>query len=335
MNQPLFTLADGYAASRENAGYDEADELLRDLRGDNGEDRRSLAVGYVSAIRDSNADPLDGRTLLEYLRGESGEPLRLVGMGYVMAVRDAMSPPAGAVERAPSAQARARLQADAESVRSWLQRHASTSTGLAFALVRSALQDEPAGSRPQASRRSPWTPLAWFRAPHGFAKGMALATLCFVSLLVWQRHVAPDAAWTRSFEHDVELSQDAAQITRLLLEERRFEKDSFLNISNRDQIASYAKKWDESRAALAEAIARTRTLDLRDSDRQAIREIENDFQAYVSGYQRVLSRIRGGQIRTAEEANEQLAIYKAAVHRIEANGTAINARAVQRLAKLT
>ena len=121
----------------------------------------------------------------------------------------------------------------------------------------------------------------------------------------------------------------------MLLEERRFEKDSFINISDHKQIAAYAKKWDKSRVALANAIAMTRTLDLQNLDRQAIREIESDFGSYVAGNQSVLSEIQGGQIRTAEQANEQLAIYKAAVHRIEANGSAINARAVQRPGSLT
>lgn len=319
MMQPL--LAPGFD---EKSGYVESDDLIHDLNGDNGEARRSVARGYVTAVRDADADYLDGHALLRQLRGEGGEALRLAGQGYVMAMRDGMASRTGDGS-APSVPARARMQADAEHVERWLRRHRSARDGLACSLVRSALRVAPAAP--------PRLVFGWRRGL--LVTAVAAALLCIGPMLASHGPGLSRVEAGRSLGHDIELSRQAAEITRLLLEERRYEKDLFINIANREQSASYAKRWDETHAALVDAIARTRTLALQEADRRAMHEIESDLQSYAFGYQRVLSGIRGGQIRTAEEANQELAVYKSAVHRIESNGSAIAARADERLGKLT
>ena len=336
MTVPLRTIAREYAWAREQAGYPAADELLQDLRGAHGDSARAVAVGYVMAVHDSNADYLDGATLLKYLQGRGGESERLAGMGYVMAARDGIGATKGSSDASPSRDSRTRLQDDTEKVKSWLERNAWACGRLAYDAARLALEAAPRSAGPRHSSANLGTRIfAWFTAQPALAKGMSVAALCLASVLGWQSFQTSPSARNRAFEQTVELSQRASSVTALLLEQRRFEKDLFINIADRDQIAFYAKKWDEARVSMAETVDRIGRLDLSQPDQRSIREIESDFQAYVAGYSRVLSEIRSGQIRTAQDANRQLAVYKGAAHRIEANGAAINARAVQRLGGMT
>ena len=139
----------------------------------------------------------------------------------------------------------------------------------------------------------------------------------------------------RTSRQDIELSERAARITNLVMQVRRFEKDSLLGLVNRDQDGTYAKKWDDSRGLLSDAIARTSDLDLSEQDRHALRQIATDYSIYVDGYERVLSMIHSGQIRTAQQAIERISTYQDPVERMQANSAAINARAQQRINKIT
>jgi hypothetical protein len=320
---------DPHSTPAMDSAYAAPDELLRDLRGDNGAHAQALAVGYAMAMHDADADSWDGATLQKNLRGEGGEALRLSGLGYVMAVRDALTAASGAGRAIGSPRARAGGPADAEIVLSWLKRHPSAGRQSALSVTRRALRATTSPRR----RVAEW--LAECLAAPVVAKAAAFATLCLATALAWQSVTMRHATRDRAFEQSVELSQRAARITSLLLEERRFEKDSFINIADRSETEAYAGKWEAARALLADTIARTYQLDLGDSDRRAMREIETDFQAYVDGYRRVLQRIQRGEIRTAQDANRELADYKGAVHRIETVGAAINARAVRRLGILS
>ena len=161
---------------------------------------------------------------------------------------------------------------------------------------------------------------------------MAIAAVCIAVAL---GGFGVSLATNRPVEQDFELSERAARITNLVLQVRRFEKDSFVDLLNRDLSASYAKKWDDSRALLSDAIARTNELNLSEQDRHALRQIATDYRVYVDGYERVLSMIRSGQIRTAQQAIERLSLYEDSAHRMQANSAAINARALRRIYKMT
>src|ERR1700676_1612368 len=66
----------------------------------------------------------------------------------------------------------------------------------------------------------------------------------------------------RAITNDVQLSQTASVIGQLILNERRFEKDVFINIGDAGARASYKKKWDAAKSALDERITSASKLDL-------------------------------------------------------------------------
>jgi PAS domain S-box-containing protein len=137
----------------------------------------------------------------------------------------------------------------------------------------------------------------------------------------------------RAITNDVQLAQTASGIGQLILNERRFEKDMFINIGDAGLRASYKKKWDAAKSALDEQIAAASRLDLAESDEKALGQVGAGFRSYVDGFERTYARIESGQIKTTQEANGEFAAFKAAVHGMEDAGEALNGMAVARVNK--
>ena len=314
----MGTLTDLYASAfldgRRRASYPDGEQLLQDLGGANGEAPRCIASGYIAGVRDSELEHIDGRELLRRLRGEGGDDMRLFAIGYVAGSRETSQASLQGVRGS-----RASPQDEIRQVVDWLDRHPERLDGIAVALVRKAL--EPGSASAPSRRRPTWK-----------AAAMA-ASICLLVMAGWLANDIGDMAARRAVEQDFVLSQRAMQITALLLEGRRYEKDTFLNIGNGELRSSYAQKWDESRASLSDALSRTLSLRLAPQDQQTLSQIAADFNAYAEGYERVVAMMRAGTIRSADEANEHIAAYKDAVHRIERNCAAINERATQRLSR--
>src|SRR5882762_3076373 len=131
---------------------------------------------------------------------------------------------------------------------------------------------------------------------------------------------------------DVRLAQRADEIQNLVLQERRFEKDAFINMDNAEKLASYVKKWQGVRSKLDQVIEETRQLDLNATDAQALQEIGTHFKAYAGGFEATLQFIASGQARTTQDANSEFGKYKAAVHGMETASDAMSERATARVA---
>src|ERR1700726_1444807 len=107
----------------------------------------------------------------------------------------------------------------------------------------------------------------------------------------------------RAITNDVQLSQTASVIGQLILNERRFEKDVFINLGDAGVRASYKKKWDAAKASLDERMASANKLDLADEDKKVLGQIGDGFRSYADGFERTYARIDSGQIKTTQEAN--------------------------------
>jgi PAS domain S-box-containing protein len=135
----------------------------------------------------------------------------------------------------------------------------------------------------------------------------------------------------RAITNDVELSQTAAVIGQLILNERRFEKDVFINIGDAEVRASYKKKWDAAKSSLDEHIAAARKLDLAENDKKALGQVGDGFRSYVDGFERTYARIESGQTKTTQEANGEFAAFKSAVQGMEDAGEELNGMAAARV----
>jgi len=275
---------------------------------------------------------MDGNDLLNDLRGDNGTIMRSVAVGYVMALCDSWMQSAGTSQSGDPGVALLTLEQSINRVEGWLVAHEADRGGPAALLVRSALEQ----TAPAQAERRPGGLGRFFRgARNSIDRNVVTAAVCVAAAVCGWSLAAILGLRAHDATRDVELSQRASRIASLVLEERRYEKDVFINIDDRDRIESYARKWHEAHAGLNSALASVEQLELSEQDRKAVGEINADLRAYVSGYERVLLMIRKGEIRTPQEANEEFVRYKSAAHRIEAACAAIYERATQRAAPLT
>jgi methyl-accepting chemotaxis protein len=164
-------------------------------------------------------------------------------------------------------------------------------------------------------------------------------SLTLAGVLVMLCAVAASGAWgtqtlyemsRRALTQDIALAQQAGDIRTLVLQERRSEKDAFINIGDAAKVDEYTKKWKASRAGLDTEIAATRRLALDAEDAKTVDEIARNLALYDAGFQGVLAKMKDGSITTTADANAEMTKSKAAVHAMESACNAMAERAIAR-----
>jgi hypothetical protein len=163
---------------------------------------------------------------------------------------------------------------------------------------------------------------------------ISVTAFALISITIGLHHfLAASSDEPPSLRHNLELSNLSRQLVTLVLEERRFEKDSFINLQTLDVFNGYERQWDDRRMSFMALMSRVSKIKMSDQDRLAFEQINRDFQAYTRGYESVVEQIKSGVVQTTRQANEAIGPFKIAVHRIENNGNAIRERAELRLEK--
>jgi methyl-accepting chemotaxis protein len=164
--------------------------------------------------------------------------------------------------------------------------------------------------------------------------GCVLAITAAIAGAGWWGMAALHAAAGRALGGDVRLAQQAGEIQMLVLLERRYEKDAFINLADAEKLSEYAAKWHDTRVRLAKAIDRARALELDAEDARGVAQLGAHLAAYSQGFEDTLTAIRAGQIKTSAAANTDLGKVKAAVHGMESISDAIAERAIARAGRV-
>jgi PAS domain S-box-containing protein len=133
--------------------------------------------------------------------------------------------------------------------------------------------------------------------------------------------------------NEVQLAQRASTINLLVLNERRFEKDAFINLTDAEALKSYKTKWDTAKAALIDELASTHKLDLTTDDNKALNQIDEAFRSYTDGFEKTFERIQSGQIKSTQQANAEFGAFKATIHGMENASEVLNLAAIGRVNK--
>ncbi|WP_106478594.1 methyl-accepting chemotaxis protein [Phytohalomonas tamaricis] len=134
-----------------------------------------------------------------------------------------------------------------------------------------------------------------------------------------------------ALQRDAALAQNALNIKRLALEERRYEKDTFINIENLDEVHSYHDKWENTKQGLADAFAKGMQLTDAEELRGYYREATEALEAYAVGYRAIYQRIISGELTSAGQANTAFSQYKDQVYQLESLAEKINETAARRM----
>ena len=98
---------------------------------------------------------------------------------------------------------------------------------------------------------------------------------------------------------------------------RRFEKDYFLNIGSPEKQTEYLGKWNDQRTRLEGRLAELEKLATDPAGRDVIKSMRNDAAAYEAGFAKVQAEMQAGAIKTPQDANAAITVYKEPIHRLE------------------
>jgi len=136
------------------------------------------------------------------------------------------------------------------------------------------------------------------------------------------------------------ITADLADRVRVaVLECRKYEKDSFLNLNDPVKFDDYCRKWQSSMAGLDARVGSLEALLTADGNagssdgrvRDAIKDIRANATAYEAAATEIVADIRSGAIKTSQGANDAMTRHKDAANILE---TAVSAMSEARFEEL-
>ncbi len=100
---------------------------------------------------------------------------------------------------------------------------------------------------------------------------------------------------------------------------RRYEKDFYINLASDEKKQHYFKEWSDELNSLTGRLQDMKKVVSLDSDKKMIQEIEHGLAEYKSGFLLSMDKIKSGEIKTTQQANQFIGKYKDAVREIEEN----------------
>ena len=116
---------------------------------------------------------------------------------------------------------------------------------------------------------------------------------------------------------DLKLMDLWGEVDSDVLELRRSEKDTFLNIDEPKIRDEYLSKWQASREQLRKHVEELDPVTQDNDEKLTLRQVKDDANTYEGGFNKVIGLIQNGQIKTPQAANAAIADYKQSIHALE------------------
>jgi methyl-accepting chemotaxis protein len=117
---------------------------------------------------------------------------------------------------------------------------------------------------------------------------------------------------------DAKISEHAARARANVNAMRRFEKDFFINMGDKDKETKYMKEWQEQHDSMVSNLSDVEKYTNLQQDKDAVKEMKSLIATYDLGFNKVVNLIQLGNINTTQGANKAIAEYKDAIHKMEA-----------------
>jgi methyl-accepting chemotaxis protein len=155
------------------------------------------------------------------------------------------------------------------------------------------------------------------RKRFGIAFGLILFLLTGVFLFgFWGLRTISENIYQNS-EMSAREIKVSEQLNTTLLNERRYEKDVFLNLSTPLTMKEYLVKWDDHRSLFLKRVADLEALARESEETASVNRIKKDFSEYEAAYRSVIQKISEGKIKTPQQANEAMEPAKEKIQEVE------------------
>ena len=116
---------------------------------------------------------------------------------------------------------------------------------------------------------------------------------------------------------DLKLMDLWGEVDSDVLELRRSEKDTFLNIDEPKIRDGYLAKWQSSREQLRKHVDELDLATQDNDEKLTLRQVKDNANTYEGGFNKVIGLMQNGQIKTPQAANAAIADYKQSIHALE------------------
>ena len=137
------------------------------------------------------------------------------------------------------------------------------------------------------------------------------------------------ATATHMLEEDGAFSEHSARGRANVLGLRRFEKDMFINIGASDKVDKYYAEWKEEAESVRKRIADLEKIEGYKEAQETASTLKTNLETYLAGVQRVLDKMRSGEITTTQQANDAVGEVKDEAQKMERTAKDAAARGVE------
>ena len=152
----------------------------------------------------------------------------------------------------------------------------------------------------------------------GQRMGLGFGLLMILLLAVIATSYSGLAAYGDLLEGDISISQHAERARANLIGMRRYEKDMFLNVTDRARENDYEAKWKEQHDHLLARLADLDRAVVGVDDREVVAQMRTLLGHYERGFAQVASRMHAGELQTPQACNAEIGVVKDDAHRLEA-----------------
>ncbi len=131
--------------------------------------------------------------------------------------------------------------------------------------------------------------------------------------------------------HDAKMMEQASQAQANGLGLRRFEKDLFLNIGDKQKESDYSDKWNKEHADLIENLNMLDRMSTLPEDKEVVHLLLTDLSTYTIGFQSVSQRISDNKIKSPKDANVAMTPFKDDIRRMDTTLEAFAVKNVERM----
>ena len=151
----------------------------------------------------------------------------------------------------------------------------------------------------------------------GVGFGLVMVLLIVVGASGYRGLTSVSRMVVRMLGGDAKIAEQAAGAHALVLDLRRFEKDTFLNVDSRENSADYFEKWNKAEKDLSGTIKDLEKAATLQQDKDAVQTMKTELAAYDAGFRKAYAMVQADRIKTPQEGNAAMQDYKDPIHRME------------------
>jgi len=149
------------------------------------------------------------------------------------------------------------------------------------------------------------------------AFGIILGFMIVMGLFSYRGISSMENATLEMLKTDARIAENATRARANVNGMRRYEKDAFINIANKEKVREYYTKWEKEYDSGFEKLENLKKAAREKEQFEIIAKMEALLKKYRSGFDEVYQRVLSGDIKTTVGANVAIGNYKEDIRGLE------------------